>query len=151
MSIDQEQQQPSWPAFPYSGQPDIVLSMERDDYYSGTLLHETVLELIESFAGVRRTGLLKPELQLLSGALYHGLTFASGQQTLGQEYCDLLLARHGRCDVAWPARSAYTALHVGSQYLQKRLELGWPRCVENTSQAQIARRCLRSAAQLLPG
>jgi Pex2 / Pex12 amino terminal region len=116
-----------WPAYPMSGQPDVVLSMDRDDYYAGTLLNESLLELIESYLGVRRTGLLKPEIQLLAGGLYHGLTVASGKQTLGQEYCDLLLARDSQCDIPWPVRVLYSCIHIASPYVRMRLEKGWPR------------------------
>lgn len=64
----------------YASQPDVVLSEERDSYYSDTLLGESFSELVETFLGSRRTTLLAPEMKALSSCLYYGLTSCIGEQ-----------------------------------------------------------------------
>ncbi|CAM9622661.1 unnamed protein product [Choristocarpus tenellus] len=127
-------------SFPFATQPDVVLSMERDTYYAHTLLGESVSELLEGLIGSRRSSLLGPEIKMLAAGLYYGLTKFSGKQTLGQEYCDVLLV-----GTNWKSRSGvrdaiedktlvllspasmklYTVLHVVIPYFQGRLKEGW--------------------------
>lgn len=68
------------PRASYASQPDVVLSEERDSYYSDTLLGESFSELVETFLGSRRTTLLAPEMKALSSCLYYGLTNCIGEQ-----------------------------------------------------------------------
>ncbi|CAM9296499.1 unnamed protein product [Discosporangium mesarthrocarpum] len=124
--------------FSYSAQPDVVLSMDRDAYYAQTLLGDNVTELLEVVIGSRRASILAPELRMLAAGLYYGLTNFSGQQTLGQEYCDILLVGSskrpgsrgggGREDIPAPllpsAMRFYTVLHVVIPYLQERWREG---------------------------
>lgn len=63
----------------YAAQPDVVLSQERDLYYSNTLLGESTSELFETFLGSRRATILAPELKVLASCLYFGLTNFVGE------------------------------------------------------------------------
>lgn len=64
---------------PHASQPDVVLSQERDAYYSETLLGESISDLMETFLGSRRTSILGPELKALASCLYYGLTNCAGE------------------------------------------------------------------------
>lgn len=115
----------SWPSFGVGSVADVILSMDRDDYYSGTLLGDSLSSLLEDWRdfGTRRVGVFAPEIQLLAAALYHFLT---GQQTLGQEYCDLLLEGSGDRALGGGLKGLYVTLHVLWPYVQQIVQNGWP-------------------------
>ncbi|CAM9315053.1 unnamed protein product [Phaeothamnion confervicola] len=119
--------------FSAGSQPDVVLSMDRDSYYSTTLIADGASELLEGLIGSRRAEILGPEVRLVAMALYHGLTTLAGKQTLGQEYCDLLLIGERRKGGADPPfrplssvrRLLYVLLNVLLPYLSERAHRGW--------------------------
>lgn len=63
----------------YAAQPDVVLSQQRDSYYTETLLGESASELVETLLGSRRAAVLGPELRALASFLYFGLTNFVGE------------------------------------------------------------------------
>lgn len=65
--------------YQHAAQPDVVLSQQRDVYYSNSLLGESISELMETFLGSRRTTILAPELKALASCLYFGLTNLAGR------------------------------------------------------------------------
>ncbi|CAM9836583.1 unnamed protein product [Chrysoparadoxa australica] len=121
---------PEPPYFPLAGQPDHVLSMERDDYYCQTMLGRQVAEVLQALPGPRRCQILLPEVQLLAACLYYSLTSLVGKQTLGQEYCDLLLVESPASSriprrLSSSRRQWYVLLQLLLPYVLERLREGW--------------------------
>jgi hypothetical protein len=76
------------PTFGWAWQPELVRSQQKDDYYQRMLL-SSVTESLQAVAGPRAVGAHKNEAALAAGLLYEGVTTLAGQQTLGEEYCDI--------------------------------------------------------------
>lgn len=75
--------------FPRAGQPDMVRSLQKDEYYKMHLhqqMHQTALFLL----GSRRFSKYEREVATLSELLYYTLTTVLSQPTLGEEYCDIV-------------------------------------------------------------
>ena len=76
--------------FPFSGQPDIVRSLQKDDFYSNHVIFNNLKDLSNWYFGQRFTTRFEKEIQLIGNIIYYGATTCTEQPTLGEEYCDLL-------------------------------------------------------------
>lgn len=81
--------QPRPPQFPLAGQPDVVRSHQKDEYYANGMFDQ-VRELCQWFMGSRRVLRLEAELKMMSDLVYYILTTLLNQPTLGEEYCDIV-------------------------------------------------------------
>eukprot|EP01097_Dermamoeba_algensis_P002218 TRINITY_DN1880_c0_g2_i1.p1 TRINITY_DN1880_c0_g2~~TRINITY_DN1880_c0_g2_i1.p1 ORF type:complete len:297 (+),score=55.99 TRINITY_DN1880_c0_g2_i1:49-891(+) len=77
---------------PSAPQPDILRASEKDEFYKSQLSND-VVELLSKIFGPRFVMRRGKELKVLSQICYYSLTTLIGQQTLGEEYCDLLLVK----------------------------------------------------------
>ncbi|XP_052189523.1 peroxisome biogenesis factor 10 [Diospyros lotus] len=75
--------------FPAAGQPEIMRAAEKDDHYSSFLLYDACRDAFRHLFGTRVAVAYQNETKLLGQMLYYVLTTGSGQQTLGEEYCDI--------------------------------------------------------------
>ncbi|KAG2381630.1 hypothetical protein C9374_006014 [Naegleria lovaniensis] len=76
--------------FPFSGQPDIVRSLQKDDFYTNQVMFNNLKDLSSWYFGQRFTIRFEKEIQLLGNLIYYVTTTCTEQPTLGEEYCDLL-------------------------------------------------------------
>ncbi|KAJ2747553.1 peroxisome biogenesis factor 10 [Coemansia sp. BCRC 34301] len=76
-------------AFPFSGQPDIVRSTQKDLFYQQRLQSQ-LADVVQQTRGTRYYAAHQPEIEAASKAIYYGLTTLAGAQTLGEEYCGIL-------------------------------------------------------------
>lgn len=76
--------------FPFSGQPDIVRSLQKDDFYTNHVIFNNLKDLSSWYFGQRFTIRFEKEIQLLGNLIYYATTTCTEQPTLGEEYCDLL-------------------------------------------------------------
>ncbi|KAL2916309.1 peroxisome biogenesis factor 10 [Polyrhizophydium stewartii] len=105
-------------SFPFAAPPDIIRSTQKDALYIFQL-NSTLSEIIGNLWGSRTQLRLAREVQLLSEALYHGLTTLAGTQTLGEEYCDIVQVAGGR-SATFPRQLACFALQVLGPYVVDR-------------------------------
>ena len=78
----------STPNFPLAAQPDMVRAAQKDEYY-GHGMHAQIREAAIFLLGNRRFIKYEQEIRMLGDLAYYSLTTLVGQQTLGEEYCDL--------------------------------------------------------------
>jgi len=79
--------------FPPAEQPDIVRAAQKDDFYK-RLFNEQCYDLISRIAGARVSMQKQREVRLVSELIYYSLnTLAGPTQTLGEEYCDILMVK----------------------------------------------------------
>jgi len=79
--------------FPLAEQPDIVRAAQKDDFYQ-RLFNEQCYDLISRIAGARVSMQKQREVRLLSELVYYSLnTLVGPTQTLGEEYCDILMVK----------------------------------------------------------
>ncbi|XP_072972192.1 peroxisome biogenesis factor 10 isoform X2 [Typha angustifolia] len=74
--------------FPPAAQPEIMRAAEKDDNYAA-YVHDACRDAFRHLFGTRVTVAYQSEIKLLGQTLYYLLTTGSGQQTLGEEYCDI--------------------------------------------------------------
>jgi len=79
---------PPIPLFPLAAQPDIVRAAQKDEFYMH-YLHAQVRDLCAQWLGSRILMKYEHEIKLLSDLSYYAITTCIGQQTLGEEYCDI--------------------------------------------------------------
>ncbi|KAJ2840031.1 peroxisome biogenesis factor 10 [Coemansia sp. 'formosensis'] len=75
--------------FPFSGQPDIVRSTQKDLFYQQRLQTQ-LADVVQQMRGTRFYAAHQSEVEAASKAIYYGLTSLTGAQTLGEEYCGIL-------------------------------------------------------------
>ncbi|XAR63975.1 hypothetical protein NMG60_11024150 [Bertholletia excelsa] len=75
--------------FPLAAQPEIMRAAEKDEQYA-SFLHEACRDAFRHLFGTRVAVSYQIEIKLLGQMLYYMLTTGSGQQTLGEEYCDII-------------------------------------------------------------
>lgn len=82
--------------FPGAAQPEIMRAAEKDDSYAAHVT-EACRDAFRHLFGTRVAVAYQKEIKLLGQSLYYLLTTGSGQQTLGEEYCDIsqVAALHG--------------------------------------------------------
>ncbi|KAL0924610.1 hypothetical protein M5K25_005454 [Dendrobium thyrsiflorum] len=74
--------------FPPAAQPEIMRAAEKDDQYAA-FVHDACRDAFRHLFGTRVVVTFQNEIKLLGQTLYYLLTTGAGQQTLGEEYCDL--------------------------------------------------------------
>ncbi|RLM85840.1 hypothetical protein C2845_PM04G32280 [Panicum miliaceum] len=74
--------------FPGAAQPEIMRAAEKDDSYAAHVT-EACRDAFRHIFGTRVAVAYQNEIKLLGQSLYYLLTTSSGQQTLGEEYCDI--------------------------------------------------------------
>ncbi|OUM63518.1 hypothetical protein PIROE2DRAFT_9938 [Piromyces sp. E2] len=75
--------------FPYASQSSIVRSIQFDEYYQDYLVNETK-NLFKQIFGTRKFIKYENKITLISRFLYYILTSILGNQTLGEEYCEII-------------------------------------------------------------
>ncbi|KAF0909629.1 hypothetical protein E2562_039352 [Oryza meyeriana var. granulata] len=82
--------------FPGAAQPEIMRAAEKDDGYAAHVT-EACRDAFRHLFGTRVAVAYQNEIKLLGQSLYYLLTTGSGQQTLGEEYCDIsqIATSHG--------------------------------------------------------
>ncbi|ORX66883.1 hypothetical protein DL89DRAFT_269922 [Linderina pennispora] len=75
--------------FPYSGQPDIVRSAQKDLFYQQRV-QSGLGEVVQQLKGTRYFATHQQQIEGASKLLYYALTTLTGAQTLGEEYCGIL-------------------------------------------------------------
>ncbi|GFZ15576.1 peroxin 10 [Actinidia rufa] len=74
--------------FPPAAQPEIMRAAEKDDQYA-SFVYDACRDAFRHLFGARVAVAYQSETKLLGQMLYYVLTTGSGQQTLGEEYCDI--------------------------------------------------------------
>lgn len=74
--------------FPLAAQPEIMRAAEKDDQYA-SFVYDACRDAFRHLFGTRMAVAFQSETKLLGQILYFLLTTGSGQQTLGEEYCDI--------------------------------------------------------------
>ncbi|WJX16117.1 peroxisome biogenesis factor 10 [Trifolium repens] len=74
--------------FPPAAQPEMMRAAEKDDQYA-SFVYEACRDAFRHLFGTRVAVAYQNETKLLGQMLYYVLTTGSGQQTLGEEYCDI--------------------------------------------------------------
>ncbi|KAJ3102306.1 hypothetical protein HDU97_000663 [Phlyctochytrium planicorne] len=77
--------------FPNASQPDILRAANKDTLYK-SILGSRLKRVAQYFLGPRRFIAYEKEIGSFANGLYLLLTNGFGQQTLGEEYCDVVLA-----------------------------------------------------------
>src|SRR5579871_1362549 len=78
-------------SYPFATSPDIIRSNQKDAYFQGVLL-EQLSTILRKLYGARFAHTYVSETRTLADLLYLGLTTLVGNQTLGEEYCDIVQA-----------------------------------------------------------
>ncbi|KAI3711846.1 hypothetical protein L1987_70394 [Smallanthus sonchifolius] len=74
--------------FPLAAQPEIMRAAQKDDQYA-SYVYEACRDAFRHLFGTRAAIYYQSETKLLGQMLYYVLTTGAGQQTLGEEYCDI--------------------------------------------------------------
>nr|XP_043624527.1 peroxisome biogenesis factor 10 [Erigeron canadensis] len=74
--------------FPLAAQPEIMRAAQKDDQYA-SFVYEACRDAFRHLFGTRAAISYQSETKLLGQMLYYILTTGAGQQTLGEEYCDI--------------------------------------------------------------
>jgi len=111
--------------FPPAEQPDIVRAAQKDDFYK-RMFHDQCYDLVSRIAGARLSMQKQREVRMLSELVYYTLnTLVGPTQTLGEEYCDILMVKPmGKQGVKIPSgleRVVLMLWHVVVPYLITRL------------------------------
>ncbi|KAJ6382627.1 hypothetical protein OIU77_031129 [Salix suchowensis] len=107
--------------FPPAAQPEIMRAAEKDDQYA-SFIYDACRDAIRHLFGTRVAVAYQNETKLLGQMLYYVLTTGSGQQTLGEEYCDVtqVAGLHGLPPT--PARRAlFIVYHTAVPYIAERI------------------------------
>ncbi|KAJ1697601.1 hypothetical protein LUZ63_006113 [Rhynchospora breviuscula] len=75
--------------FPGAAQPEMMRAAEKDESYAA-YVQEACRDAFRHLFGSRITSAYQDEIKLLGQTFYYLLTTGSGQQTLGEEYCDII-------------------------------------------------------------
>ncbi|KAK9946217.1 hypothetical protein M0R45_011692 [Rubus argutus] len=74
--------------FPLAAQPEVMRAAEKDDQYA-SFVYDACRDAFRHLFGTRIAVAYQNETKLVGQMLYYILTTGSGQQTLGEEYCDI--------------------------------------------------------------
>ncbi|ORX48124.1 hypothetical protein BCR36DRAFT_329706 [Piromyces finnis] len=75
--------------FPFANQSSIIRSVQFDEYYQDYLINETK-NLFKQIFGTRKFIKYENKIAIISRFLYYILTSILGNQTLGEEYCEII-------------------------------------------------------------
>ncbi|ESQ50205.1 hypothetical protein EUTSA_v10002014mg [Eutrema salsugineum] len=107
--------------FPLAAQPEIMRAAEKDDQYA-SFIHEACRDAFRHLFGTRVALAYQKEMKLLGQMLYFVLTTGSGQQTLGEEYCDIIQVAGPYGLSPTPARRALFILYqTAVPYIAERI------------------------------
>uniref|UniRef100_A0A1J3FX51 RING-type E3 ubiquitin transferase n=1 Tax=Noccaea caerulescens TaxID=107243 RepID=A0A1J3FX51_NOCCA len=107
--------------FPLAAQPEIMRAAEKDDQYA-SFIHEACRDAFRHLFGTRIALAYQREMKLLGQMLYFVLTTGSGQQTLGEEYCDIIQVAGPYGLSPTPARRALFILYqTAVPYIAERI------------------------------
>ncbi|XP_031270547.1 peroxisome biogenesis factor 10 [Pistacia vera] len=74
--------------FPLAAQPEIMRAAEKDEQYA-SFIYDACRDAFRHLFGTRVAVAYQSETKLVGQMLYYLMTTGSGQQTLGEEYCDI--------------------------------------------------------------
>lgn len=107
--------------FPLAAQPEIMRAAEKDDHYA-CFVSDACRDAFRHLFGARITVAYHNETKLLGQMLYYVLTTGAGQQTLGEEYCDIVQVAGPNGLPPTPARRVLFILyHTTVPYLAERM------------------------------
>lgn len=104
-----------------AGTPELVRSNQKDLHYNGYLT-ALLSDMTEPFLPRRYWLIWHRELQLIAELVYYSMTTLKGNQTLGEEYCNMVQVTNGQIIPSLIRRLLSTGLHVIGRYaLEKGL------------------------------
>ncbi|PKA47162.1 Peroxisome biogenesis factor 10 [Apostasia shenzhenica] len=107
--------------FPPAAQPEIMRAAEKDDHYAA-YVHDACRDAMRHLFGTRVVVAYQSEIKLLGQTLYYLLTTGAGQQTLGEEYCDISQVANSYGLLPTPAKRAVFIIYQSIvPYLAERL------------------------------
>ncbi|ESP04252.1 hypothetical protein LOTGIDRAFT_237439 [Lottia gigantea] len=107
--------------FKAAGTPEILRSHQKDDYYL-TYLRTSIAETFQLLAGARKWIKWRRELDVMSDLGYFLLTTLSGNQTIGEEYVNIVQVDSTRRHIpSLPRRALMALLHVVSPYILQKV------------------------------
>ncbi|KAG9457371.1 hypothetical protein H6P81_001879 [Aristolochia fimbriata] len=107
--------------FPPAAQTEIMRAAEKDDQYA-SYVYEACRDAFRHLFGTRVAVAHQNEAKLLGQMLYYILTTGSGQQTLGEEYCDITQVERSYGLPPTPARRAlFIVYQTAVPYLAERI------------------------------
>eukprot|EP00257_Ricinus_communis_P015038 XP_015572873.1 peroxisome biogenesis factor 10 [Ricinus communis] len=107
--------------FPPAAQPEIMRAAEKDDQYA-SFVYDACRDAFRHLFGTRLAVAYQSETKLLGQMLYYVLTTGSGQQTLGEEYCDITQVSGPHGLPPTPARRALFILYqTAVPYMAERI------------------------------
>ncbi|KAI9504266.1 Pex12 amino terminal region-domain-containing protein, partial [Coemansia spiralis] len=113
--------------FPFSGQPEIVRSTQKDMFYQQRLRSE-IADLVQQTRGTRYYAAHQDEIDAASKVVYYGLTTLSGAPTLGEEYCGIMQIDRNQLYPSLGRRFLMVLLQAGSGFSVLRVLVaarGW--------------------------
>ncbi|XP_024022697.1 peroxisome biogenesis factor 10 [Morus notabilis] len=107
--------------FPLAAQPEIMRAAEKDDQYA-SFVYDACRDAFRHLFGTRIAVAYQSETKLLGQMLYYVLTTGSGQQTLGEEYCDITQVAGPYKLPPTPARRAlFVVYQTAVPYIAERI------------------------------
>ncbi|XP_062099548.1 peroxisome biogenesis factor 10 [Humulus lupulus] len=107
--------------FPLAAQPEIMRAAEKDEQYA-SFVYDACRDAFRHLFGTRVAVAYQSETKLLGQMLYYVLTTGSGQQTLGEEYCDITQVAGSYGLPPTPARRALFIVYQNAiPYIAERI------------------------------
>lgn len=106
--------------FPYSQQPDIVRSSQKDQFYI-KYLHDQLFDIFTKILGPRFGLRFSKELAIASEVAFYSSTTIPGSQTLGEEYCDILQVAPEQRIPSLMRRFALVLAHVSLPFVIEKI------------------------------
>lgn len=107
--------------FPTAAQPEIMRAAEKDEQYA-SFIYDACRDAFRHLFGTRVSVAYQSETKLLGQMLYYVLTTGSGQQTLGEEYCDIIQVAGPYGLPPTPARRAlFMVYQTAVPYIAERI------------------------------
>ncbi|CAA7401277.1 unnamed protein product [Spirodela intermedia] len=114
-------QSPPARLFPLAAQPEVMRAAEKDEQYA-SFLHDACRDAFRHLFGTRAAVAYQSETKLVGQTLYYLLTTGSGQQTLGEEYCDITQVAGQHSLPPTPAKRALFIIYQSAiPYLAERI------------------------------
>lgn len=114
-------QPPESRRFPLAAPPEIMRAAEKDDQYA-SYVYEACRDAFRQLFGTRVSVAYQNEAKLVGQMLYYILTTGSGQQTLGEEYCDITQVAGPYALSPTPARRAlFIVYQTTVPYIAERI------------------------------
>ncbi|XP_010261939.1 PREDICTED: peroxisome biogenesis factor 10 [Nelumbo nucifera] len=107
--------------FPLAAQPEIMRAAEKDEQYA-SYAYDACRDAFRHLFGTRVAVAYQSETKLLGQMLYYILTTGAGQQTLGEEYCDITQVAGPHSLSPTPARRALFIIYqTAVPYLAEKI------------------------------